>query len=226
MRKMRMVKLCAPPKGCGKKIKARSLFSNGLLTLAKKAGRSGITRGMCAQTLRSQRGGTNCHVCCCRQWEAPSLPLCFKNETKQNSFSTMHTRECLASATEQHSYHVSLSIKWHVCPLPRKILVPNTNRAAWLPSSVYSSRTAIHPRSHLKDITKTMMKSLTHCAGKSWDALQSRCTSFPRRKECLPLATAPIWRKSRHCEGSVGSHGQGLLWGEGCQGTSCWRNDK
>lgn len=136
--------------------------------------------------LWSQCGGRYCHVCYCRQWEAPSLPLCLKKtKPKQNSFSSMHTRECLASATEQHSCRVSVSIKWHARPLPRKILVPNTNHAPWLPSSVYSSRTALHPCSHLKDIKMIMIKSLTYCAGKSWDMLQSRCTQFPGRRECL-----------------------------------------
>lgn len=99
----------------------------------------------------------------------------------------MHTRECLASATttEQHSCRVSLSVKWHACSLPRKILVPNTNHAPWLPSSVYSSRAAIHPCNHLKYIKMIMMKSLTYCSGKGWDMLQSRCMQLPGRKECL-----------------------------------------
>lgn len=94
------------------------------------------------------------------------------NQTKQTKFSSVRTRECLASATEQHSCCVSLSLKWHARPLPRKILVPNTNHAPWLPSSVYSSRTATHPCRQMKDIKIIVRKSLTYCAGKSWGMLQ------------------------------------------------------
>lgn len=167
------------------------------INLAKQGWRSSITDGKWSRVLWHR--GRYCHVCSCRQWEAPSphLPSALKQnktklkQTKQTKFSSVHTRECLASAAEQHSCWVSLSIKWHARPLPRKILVPNTNHAPWLPSSVYSSRTTIHPCSHLKDIKIIMRKSLTYCAGKSWDVLQRQCLPFPERDPYVSLCPGP-----------------------------------
>lgn len=150
-------------------------------------------------------------------------PTCWKKITKQNSFSSMHTRECLASATEPHSCRVSLSIKWHACPLPRKILVPNTNHAPWLPSSVYSSRTAIHPCSVWK-ILKWLqwIFSLTVLAQAG---ICSRVNAHSSQREGSALnslywLTPCKWRRVtvRALEGTTG---RATVWEEDCQGTSC-----
>lgn len=116
------------------------------------------------------------------------------NHTKPNNFSSVHTRECLVSATEQHSCCVSLSIKWHACPLPRKILVPNMNHAPWLPSSVYSSRTAsMQPferyYNYYEEISHLLCWQELGCAPEEMPAIPRETAS------CLSLSSAPSkWR--------------------------------
>lgn len=80
-----------------------------------------------------------------------------------------------------------LTIKWHVKPMPRKILIPNPNHAPWLPSSVYSCRTVIHPGIHLKDIKIIMMRAHTYWVGKSWGKLQRLGTEVLTKRRVLYL---------------------------------------
>lgn len=159
----------------------------------------------------------------------PPLPSALKQnktklkQTKPNKFSSVHTRECLASATEQHSYCVSLSIKWHAHPLPRKILVPNTNHAPWLPSSVYSSRTAIHLCSHLKNL-KLLWGNLSPMC---WQELGYAPETMPaiarERTWCLSLSRAPSqWRNIIAVPWGVTS--RALVSEEDCPGTNSSRN--
>lgn len=142
---MRVAEVYTPPNGCRTKSKPGHCFQ--MVYLPWKT-RLVEAASRVEDAPRCHDHGTEAGTAMCAiagNGKPPPFPYMLKKITKQNSFSSVHMRECLASATEAHSCRVSLSIKWHACPLPRKILVPNTNHAPWLPSSVYSSRTAIHP---------------------------------------------------------------------------------